>query len=171
MRANEFATLVTFIEESRSWYDKWMDTYIQNGIITREQIFLTEIFENNKERFNQVNDFIANQMNSSVTPVRGGYYGIVGVVFNSPLRRLQILSCETEVELVNVAHDYVVRCNEKLHTFPHEFNNNTSMGATFFYNTIEEATQMESMIVLTLSMPEWLTEHIVITTDGNRIVK
>ena len=94
MRANEFATLVTFIEESRSWYDKWMDTYIQNGTITREQIFLTEIFENNKERFNQVNDFIANQMNSSVTPVRGGYYGIVGVVFNSPLRRLQILSCE-----------------------------------------------------------------------------
>jgi hypothetical protein len=171
MRAYEFTQLEKSILANRTWFDTWMEQYVRSGEITKEQIYLTEIFNNDTQKLTQVENFIALHKQNSILPVKGNMYAPIGFVLNAPLRRLQILSSEEKIELINIPRNYVFRCNGRIHTFPHEFNDNTSLSVTFFYDTIAEAQHMILTIMLSLQLTGWEVEQIVITDDGERIVQ
>lgn len=163
MKSTEFIT-------ERTWFDKWMDQYVDSGEVLRESLSMTETFNNDARHEKLVNDFIYLHTTNSTSPVVGNDYFPVGFVLNGHLGRLQILSSEDKVTLVKIisSKEFEVLSNGIIHTFPYKFMSNFAAGATFFYDTDVESHGMITTISYALSVSEWDTEQVVIMQNGER---
>jgi len=161
------------LKDTRFWFDKWVDQYVESGEVSRESLILTEVFNNDKNKEAQVKEFIDLHTSNSLVPTVGQLYAPVGFVLNAPLQRLQIITSTTEIKLVRIAsiREYIFDCNGEIQAFPYKHISNYSMGATFFYSTGAEAQQMIVPIILALKEPSWGVEQIIIQRDGTRELK
>ena len=176
MKINE-VIVVTELElyrrDERSFADKWYDQIISDGRTTRDEIVLSEGFNDKIEDLNKINQFIELQKQYSLAPTVGNKYAPVGFLINAKLEEYQIFNSETVMILVDIIspREFIFECNNKVFGFPYEHVSNFQAMATFFYSSTQEAEALPTLITLSLKEPNWNFKLTTINKDGIRNTK
>lgn len=159
MRAYEFYE-PTILEEL-------FNRKISEGVISREQLLLEGVFEN-QEQIDNAKSFIQNQKQHSLVPEIGKQYAPVGIVFTVPFRLIVLYSSDILLTFTSHHNDYIFNNKYK---FPGDVNINASVADTLFYSTVEEANTMISLILLALQQNGWKLEQHIVQSDGTVLKK
>jgi hypothetical protein len=153
-----------FIE--RRAIDETLERFIKHGLVSRDNIHLREIFENNVELADNAKAFIAREKQNSLIPKIGQCYAPIGITYFGPMKLLEIRYSQTIMELIAIPDDYIFSINNTKHRFPGNANTALGVGETLFFADTSNQHVMLSHITLSLSEPGWQVQYVKIDKNG-----
>jgi len=159
MKANEFV--------DQSYFAELYERLYSDSIISESSFNLIkdDLFED-KGHLDRVKAFVHTHKQSSEVPVIGRAYAPIAITMVGPLKILIIEYSADTMHLTQIGKNYSFTINNQTVIFPNNAHTTTSIADTFLYRTTDEAYNLITLAMLSLSEIGWTTQKYMVDQNG-----